>query len=598
MKLKYIYSFIASVMLLFAACSPDDFDLGAKDIQPEDLVEGLAYTITHDSQNPNIVYLENKLGSQYTPLWEHPQGRSQDQKVTLKIPFEGTYTVRFGVETRGGIVYGEPTTFTIDSFCAEFVDNELWTYLTGGVDNEKVWIFDNGSYGFAAGEMTYADPSQTQAWNNWSANWDPGKGHTGDDGIWGSTMTFDLKGGANVKIHTESTSGNTDTQGTFMLNTDNYTISFTDCELLHTPSWSDRSTNWSQNLQIFELDENHMRVGVMRDNSEGAWWLVWNFVSKEYADNYVPEDQPEPEPTLPDGWEDAVSEVVTTKIEWHMSADTPFDWANLDGSLMNNFTAGNYPDWALPVDGLDQLVMTLNSEDNSYEFTMPDGTSVSGTYTLDEKGIYTFDNGVPSYHIGGGDVMFAATAENQLRILQIEAPGGVVAGMWLGQRSTEKDEYLAYHFIPGVGSSSGPEMKEIAVDNSKVVCGHLETATNDFRAEIYNIYGETANNSPIDIQSLVFDYSMEVTFTVSGLNGAAAGKEYNVGLMCTNDGWWPSYSGTEDVKINGNGTYTINIKAPGAFTNVIVFCLDFFDMISDLDSVDDVKVSIDSLKIL
>lgn len=598
MKLKYIYSFIASVMLLFAACSPDDFDLGAKDIQPEDLVEGLAYTITHDSQNPNIVYLENKLGSQYTPLWEHPQGRSQDQKVTLKIPFEGTYTVRFGVETRGGIVYGEPTTFTIDSFCAEFVDNELWTYLTGGVDNEKVWIFDNGSYGFAGGEMTYADPSQTQAWNNWSANWDPGKGHTGDDGIWGSTMTFDLKGGANVKIHTESTSGNTDTQGTFMLNTDNYTISFTDCELLHTPSWSDRSTNWSQNLQIFELDENHMRVGVMRDNSEGAWWLVWNFVSKEYADNYVPEDQPEPEPTLPDGWEDAVSEVVTTKIEWHMSADTPFDWANLDGSLMNNFTAGNYPDWALPVDGLDQLVMTLNSEDNSYEFTMPDGTSVSGTYTLDEKGIYTFDNGVPSYHIGGGDVMFAATAENQLRILQIEAPGGVVAGMWLGQRSTEKDEYLAYHFIPGVGSSSGPEMKEIAVDNSKVVCGHLETATNDFRAEIYNIYGETATNSPIDIQSLVFDYSMEVTFTVSGLNGAAAGKEYNAGLMCTNDGWWPSYSGTEDVKINGNGTYTINIKAPGAFTNVIVFCLDFFDMISDLDSVDDVKVSIDSLKIL
>lgn len=585
-------------MLLFAACSPDDFDLGAKDIQPEDLVEGLAYTITHDSQNPNIVYLENKLGSQYTPLWEHPQGRSQDQKVTLKIPFEGTYTVRFGVETRGGIVYGEPTTFTIDSFCAEFVDNELWTYLTGGVDNEKVWIFDDGSYGFAAGEMTYADPSQTQAWNNWSANWDPGKGHTGDDGIWGSTMTFDLKGGANVKIHTESTSGTTDTQGTFMLNTDNYTISFTDCELLHTPSWSDRSTNWSQNLQIFELDENHMRVGVMRDNSEGAWWLVWNFVSKEYADNYVPEDQPEPEPTLPEGWEDVVSEVVTTKIEWHMSVDTPFDWANLDGSLMNNFTAGNYPDWALPVDGLDQLLMTLNSADNSYEFTMPDGTSISGTYTLDEKGIYTFDNGVPSYHIGGGDIMFAATAENQLRILQIEAPGGAIAGMWLGKRSTEKDEYQAYHFIPGVGSSSGPEMKEIAVDNSKVICGHLETATNHFRAEFYNIYGETANNSPIDIQSLVFDYSMELTFTVSGLNGVAAGKEYNVGLMCTNDGWWPSYSGTEDVKINGDGTYTINIKAPGAFTNVIVFCLDFFDIISDLDSVDDVKVTIDSLRIL
>ena len=28
--------------------------------------------------------------------------------VDLKIPFEGTYEVTFGVQTRGGYVYGEP----------------------------------------------------------------------------------------------------------------------------------------------------------------------------------------------------------------------------------------------------------------------------------------------------------------------------------------------------------------------------------------------------------------------------------------------------------------------------------------------------------
>ena len=64
--------------------------------------------------------------------------------------------------------------------------------------------------------------------------------------------------------------GTTDSKGTFMLNTENHTITFTDCDLLHTPGWTDRSTNWRKDLKILELDENHLRVAVMRDNSEGG----------------------------------------------------------------------------------------------------------------------------------------------------------------------------------------------------------------------------------------------------------------------------------------------------------------------------------------
>lgn len=588
----------AVMMLLVMACTPDSFELEGKDVTSEDLAEGIGFTITHDASNPNIVYLESKMPSSYQVCWEHPQGRSQDAKVTLQIPFEGEYEVVFGVQTRGGLVYSEPATFTIETFCADFVNDELWTYLTGGVNEEKVWILDNGAYGYAAGELTYADPSQTQEWNNWTANWDPGKGHTGDEAIWGSTMTFDLKDGANVRVHTVSSAGETDEESSFMLNTTDHTLTLNDCDLLHTPSWTDRSSNWRRNLKIFELDENHMRIGVMRDNSEGAWWLVWNYVSKEYADNYVPEDQPDPEPALPDGWEDMVSEVVTSKIKWTMSADVPFDWANLDGTLMNNFTAGNYPDWATPVNGLDQLSMTIDSKAMSYEFAMPDGTTVSGTYTLDEKGIYTFNEGVPSYHIGGGDIMFGADANNQLRILSIESAGGTVMGMWLGARSSEKDEYTAYHFIPNAGGGSEPEATTISVDNSKLAWGHLETDKNNFRIEIYNQYGETASASPIDPASIVFDYSMELTFTISGLTGDAATKEYNAGLMCTANGWWPSYAGESDVKIKGDGTYTIKMKPEAAFNGVIVFVVDIFDMFSDIADIDAVNVTIDNLEIL
>lgn len=590
---------LAAVLIgLVSACTPDSYDLEAPDVASEDLVEGIAFSITHDSENPNIVYLKSLMPANYQVCWEHPQGRAQGPEVTLQMPFEGEYEVKFGVETRGGIVYGPTATFTIDSFYAGFVNDDLWTYLTGGVDQEKVWIFDNGEYGFAAGELTYADPSGTVTWNNWSANWDPGVGHTGDDAIWESTMTFNLKGGANVTVF-NSSSNETQT-GTFMLNTDTHTITFTDCDLLHTPSWTDRTANWRRDLQLLELDENHLRIGVMRDNSEGPWWLIWNFVSKEFADNYVPEDQPDPEPTLPDGWQDMVSEVVTTEIKWTMSPDVPFDWANLDGSLMNNFTAGNYPDWATVVDGLENLSMTLNSADMTYTFEMPDGTSTTGTYTLDEDGIYTFDAGVPTYHIGGGDIMFGATAENQLRILSIETAGGTVMGMWLGQRSTEKDEYIAYHFLPNAGGgSSTPEATVIAVDNSKIVFGHLESDKNNFRIELYNQYGSTASNQPFDPKSIVFDYSMELTFTISGLTGDAATKSYTAQLMCSSSDWSAQVpEGMGSVTVQGDGTYTISYRPTAVYNDVGVFCIDIVDMFSDIADSDAVTVTIDNLSIL
>ena len=138
MKLNYyIYSLIAGVLLMFSACTPDEYEMGGKTFTPEDLAEGVAYTVTHDANNPNIVYLKSLLGPEFTPLWEHPQGRSQEAEVTLQMAFEGTYEVTFGVETRGGVVYGAPTTFTIDNFCADFVTDELWTMLTGGVGSSK-----------------------------------------------------------------------------------------------------------------------------------------------------------------------------------------------------------------------------------------------------------------------------------------------------------------------------------------------------------------------------------------------------------------------------------------------------------------------------
>jgi len=89
-KIFKYFSILTIVAVLFSACSPEEFALGKKDVAPSDLVEGIAFKIEHDATNPNIVYLKSLMGPEYTPLWNHPQGRSQEQTVTLKIPFAGT----------------------------------------------------------------------------------------------------------------------------------------------------------------------------------------------------------------------------------------------------------------------------------------------------------------------------------------------------------------------------------------------------------------------------------------------------------------------------------------------------------------------------
>lgn len=56
---------------------------------------------------------------------------------------------------------------------------------------------------------------------------------------------------------------------------------------------------------------------------------------------------------------------------------------------------------------------------------------------------------------------------------------------------------------------------DIAVDESKLYYGDIE-GNGKIRLEIYNAYGETSKDAPIDAAGFSFDDSLSVTFTVSG----------------------------------------------------------------------------------
>lgn len=416
---KYLYSLLAAVALLFtAACSPDDYEMGAQDISKADLVEGKAFSITHDESNPNIVYLKTLLPDNYQVSWIEPQGRTQDRDVELHMPFPGTYNVLFGVDTRGGVVFGDTAHFTIDNFYAEFVNNELYNNLAGGVGNSKTWVPDNGQYGLASGEVSFGDPSIALGWNNFTPNWEPAPGDGGEANsktspFFKSTMTFNLINGANVQIHTVSNDGaETDESGTYQLDLDNYRLNLTDAKLLHEPGWEDRedAAGWAQNIRIVTLTDNQLRLAVLRNpntSGEGEWWLVFNFVSKEYADNYHPSVNYKP--ILEDGWRDFVEpktdKIVTYKL-------TGFDWYNNDETTSARNVSG-----VDPIDNLEDIQITLNSGDNTYSFTGPDGTSTSGSYTLDNDGIYTFTPALPTIALSKDGRAVLTTNSGQLRIL-------------------------------------------------------------------------------------------------------------------------------------------------------------------------------------
>ena len=56
---------------------------------------------------------------------------------------------------------------------------------------------------------------------------------------------------------------------------------------------------------------------------------------------------------------------------------------------------------------------------------------------------------------------------------------------------------------------------DIAVDESKLYYGDIE-GNGKIRLEIYNAYGDTSKDAPIDAAGFSFDDSLSVTFTVSG----------------------------------------------------------------------------------
>ena len=63
--------------------------------------------------------------------------------------------------------------------------------------------------------------------------------------------------------------------------------------------------------------------------------------------------------------------------------------------------------------------------------------------------------------------------------------------------------------------------KELKFDAKKVLYGNIEDQNTNYRIEIYNTYGKTKDNPPIDQAAIDWLKSLEVTFDIKGINSGS-----------------------------------------------------------------------------
>jgi len=604
MKIKYyIYTLIASMALIFSACSPDKYEMGAQTYTSDDLVQGIAYKVTPDAQDPNTIHLQS-LVTGVIPLWETPQGRSQKQTMDIQLPFAGDYEVTFGVITPAGPVYGPPYKFTITANNFNMLNDPIWTNLAGGVGKTRKWVPMDGNYGIGrcTGPLMYMDPNNVQNSSspssdlmfgsaNWAPNWDPGFQSwliPADDPYMKSYMIFglDAVNGCTAQVFRNDASGGTLMNGKFSLNLSDPkrpTITFDRCYTLHTAGFDNVCANYTNDIKIIELTPYLLQIATMRTNSEGPWWLVWNFISEDAQKDpsIIPTDDPgllqtqpvkEPEyPNLSQSLFTIVSSNATyiaTATTFLINGDAPYDWMWWNGATgkweSNGFSsASDYTKtWTPAATGADEFAMNLSTTGTAGTYACTLETSagtVNTTFTIqgnklvfaDEISLLSASNDYRTIDIKGKVFTVMACSPDDSQVV-LGVPDGT-DGKGVVNR------YLCANLtIKPITTQSGPTV--ITVDNSKL--NIFINQNQYFRIELYNPWN--SRDWPIDISKVKLrkNQTLTIKFTINGITWDAGANPKTVigNNIAGSDSWEPGcfdYAWAVDLNKNGETTVTL-----------------------------------------
>ncbi|AXP80097.1 hypothetical protein CJ739_1004 [Mariniflexile rhizosphaerae] len=476
--MKNIKILIASFLMLgivslITSCEPESHSLG-KTLDKSDIQFDITQDFTADPGGNTVILTNQTKG--VTLNWDYVTGKSNKALETVKYAFKGDYTIKITAVTSGGLVELDPVTITVTDDNLNYVNDPLWTALSGGVGHSKTWVLDldeNGDSKYFAGPMYFYGTSN--GWlaegGEWSGgdtgcygddcwNWNPewkGNQWIAAQGNYGS-MTFSLDGGPFLTTNHLMIPSYGEESGTYFLDINTKTLTTSNATILHTNEYETCVDNWYE-MKVFSITENSLQLGVLRKSScDGAATLVYNFISKEYSDNWVPEDLPDPNPSIDlDGGsvDDLLAVTTTTSKTWHLSADSPFNWTDLNGSFLNNFnTVEDYEavGWtgyvAADQDDVIKNKITF-SDDGSVNTIDSNGVEASGTYSTSTDGtnIISFTGITPTFPIGSSWATVSTTSQNQWKIVKTAKTGTLVTDIWFGKRDEVKSEYMVFHFV-------------------------------------------------------------------------------------------------------------------------------------------------------
>ena len=642
MKLKNIFSLLASTLFVFSACSPDDYEMGGAQYTADQLKAPDAYTV---DINGNRVTLTSKLVG-CTPLWITPNGRSQEQQLTLDLPFAGEYEVTLGAETRAGAVYGEPYKFTLAQNDFTMLDSPLWFYLADknytkgssfpdeqtlieGIS--KKWYPNDKDYGLGCtGPVMYMTPynptNQEGAYTpeeeanmvykpitfgraNWAPNWDPGFQSwliPEDDPYMDSYMEFSMDA-ANGCVATmyrgesgsKGSSTGSNMVGKFnlgLLDKEHPTISFSDCFAMHNIGFDEVCSNYTQEVIIAEMTPYYLCLVTKRTNSEGPWYIVWNFVSEEVRQTNgacIPSEEVQllstSTPVLPE-FSNLATDLFTVEIGDHtyigdgitftVNEDMPYDiiaWNGAEGvDKWQSKLNGKYNNSWAPMPGDDvwdnELEISKNS-DGTYSYTYGDS---EGTMTIGDNTL-TFSDEV-TFLTAKNDFRTIAVKGKTFTILEMNPAEGMKIG--IPETKDDKGNVNSYIVVdldvkPVGGGQTGPTVVSLTDTYYGENIAWIEN--NCFRLAFHH-YGDNGTGIFKDASKVKLKkgQTIKVTFTLNG--NVEWEKAPKCALIDNNikTTWEPGCFDLDDavtVNLTGETTVTLtnNTDATQKFTPT---CLD------------------------
>lgn len=423
----------------------------------------------------NTVILVNET-PETIPYWNYGTGTSTKQIDTVRFAFAGDYVINLSVDTRAGIVEMTPVTIKVTQDNLNYVNDPLWTLLSGGVGNEKTWYLDADAAGnkkkytspiyFAGQDNAYGSitpDGQAVEWTQVCTDptgpncWTYAPNYTSD--TWAAEqrdygfMTFSLKGGPFMTTDHKGVGGVNTESGTYFLDVNTLTLSTSNATPLsvsYTPNDAVSLYSW----RILSISENFLQLAVK--NKAKAEYQVLNYISKTYADSWTPPPPPAAKPD--DGFNPtfAAGELLTILTGganqgrfWQLdAAGNPVDWiAKGNGWTANSQSSYNWG-WNETWDAAVKNSWIRFDNIGGQNYTrFQNGVTTTGTFTINESTNEVTLNG--NTLIQNTDSWMNPT-NNVLKVVKgwNAAPEYKAKGIWFGTGyDSGKDEWLSWHYV-------------------------------------------------------------------------------------------------------------------------------------------------------